>query len=80
MDRYTMLVALALVFVVPLGCVPPPPPAPPVARHFVYTPPEQAKQLLPVTIALVRPRYEDPARMASQPQWARDTGMRSPIR
>lgn len=50
-----------------------PPPAPPVARSFVYTPPEQAQQLLRITIALVRPSDADPTRLAGVPQWAKET-------
>ncbi len=69
----TVLLVLASALAVTLGCVAAPPPAPSVARSFVYTPPEQARQPLRVTLALVRPSYADPAQLAREPQWVKDT-------
>lgn len=74
--RFDGIASSFLVFMLMLltGCATPPPPAPPVARSFTYTPPEQAKQLLPVTVALVRPTYDNPAAMAKAPSWAKMEG------
>lgn len=79
MTYYLLVIVLLLLAALPLGCATLPPPAEPVARAFFYTPPEQVKQLFPVTIALVRPRYENPteqmvARMVGSDSWARETG------
>jgi hypothetical protein len=71
-SRYRTIRLLASVLAVTLGCVAAPPPTPPVARSFVYTPPEQARQPLRITLALVRPSYLDAARLAREPQWAKD--------
>lgn len=79
MTYYLLVIVLPLLAALPLGCATLPPPAEPVARAFFYTPPEQAKQLFPVTIALVRPRYENPtermvAQIVGSDSWARETG------
>jgi hypothetical protein len=55
------------------GCMAQPKPATPVSYTFAYNIPKAAAQPLPVTIALVRPSFADPAAFAQSPH-AREAG------
>ncbi len=71
MVRYSVLMLTILLFVA--GCIAQPKPATPVSYAFAFNIPKAAAQPLPVTVALVRPSFADPAAFAQSPH-AREAG------